>query len=154
MINSIIEAISVALNGEFGDSYEIHMEEIEQGLEEPCFFIFCLNPTNDQFLGNRYFRTNLFCIQYFPATEEKQRECNHVADRLYECLEYITMDGDNKPIRGTKRNCEVVDGILHFFVNYDFFTYKTEEQTIMDEMQSTTKVKEGDEFGSKKKSGK
>ena len=52
MINAIIEAISVALNGEFGDSYEIHMEEIEQGLEEPCFFIFCLNPTNDLFLGN------------------------------------------------------------------------------------------------------
>ena len=56
MINAIIEAISVALNGEFGDSYEIHMEEIEQGLEEPCFFIFCLNPTNDLFLGKRYFR--------------------------------------------------------------------------------------------------
>lgn len=48
MINAIIEAISVALNGEFGDSYEIHMEEIEQGLEEPCFFIFCLNPSSDQ----------------------------------------------------------------------------------------------------------
>ena len=30
MINSIIEAISVSLNGEFGDDYEIHMEEIKQ----------------------------------------------------------------------------------------------------------------------------
>ena len=87
MINAIIEAISVALNGEFGDSYEIHMEEIEQGLEEPCFFIFCLNPTNDLFLGKRYFRTNPFCIQFFPESNEKQRECNGVAERMYDCLE-------------------------------------------------------------------
>lgn len=39
MINSIIEAISVSLNGEFGDDYEIHMEEIKQGLKEPCFLL-------------------------------------------------------------------------------------------------------------------
>ena len=39
MITEIIEAISVALNSEFGDDYEIHMEEIRQGLTEPCFFI-------------------------------------------------------------------------------------------------------------------
>ena len=45
MINSIIEAISISLNEEFGDGYEIHMEEIKQGLKEPCFFIACLNPT-------------------------------------------------------------------------------------------------------------
>ena len=50
MINAIIEAISVALNGEFGDSYEIHMEEIEQGLEEPCFFIFLVGGGKREFL--------------------------------------------------------------------------------------------------------
>lgn len=50
MINSIIEAISVSLNKEFGDDYETHMEEIKQGLKEPCFFIACLNPTIEQFL--------------------------------------------------------------------------------------------------------
>jgi len=43
MINSIIEAISVALNTEFGDRYDIHRERLEQGLEEPCFFIFCIH---------------------------------------------------------------------------------------------------------------
>ena len=75
MINSIIEAISVALNEEFGDGYKIHMEEIRQGLKEPCFFIQCLNPTHELFLGKRYLQTNQFCIQYFPATREKQKEC-------------------------------------------------------------------------------
>lgn len=89
MINSIIEAISVSLNGEFGDDYEIHMEEIKQGLKEPCFFIACLNPTNNLFMGKRYERTSQFCIQYFPKSDEVQRECNGVAERMYDCFEVL-----------------------------------------------------------------
>ena len=143
MINSIIEAISVTLNKEFGDDYEIHMEEIKQGLKEPCFFITCLNPTTELFLGKRYFRTNQFCIQYFPETNEKQRECNGVAERMLQCLEYITIYGEDKPIMGTKMKYEVVDGVLNFFVNYDCFVRKIEQQTPMESLQASTSVKEG-----------
>ena len=143
MINSIIEAISISLNEEFGDGYEIHMEEIKQGLKEPCFFITCLNPTTELFLGKRYFRTNQFCIQYFPETNEKQRECNGVAERMLQCLEYITIYGEDKPIMGTKMKYEVVDGVLNFFVNYDCFVRKIEQQTPMESLQASTSVKEG-----------
>ncbi len=143
MINSIIEAISISLNEEFGDGYETHMEEIKQGLKEPCFFITCLNPTTELFLGKRYFRTNQFCIQYFPETNEKQRECNGVAERMLQCLEYITIYGEDKPIMGTKMKYEVVDGVLNFFVNYDCFIRKTEQQTPMESLQASTDVKEG-----------
>lgn len=143
MINSIIEAISISLNDEFGDDYETHMEEIKQGLKEPCFFITCLNPTTELFLGKRYFRTNQFCIQYFPETNEKQRECNGVAERMLQCLEYITIYGEDKPIMGTKMKYEVVDGVLNFFVNYDCFIRKTEQQIPMESLQASTSVKEG-----------
>ena len=143
MINSIIEAISISLNEEFGDGYETHMEEIKQGLKEPCFFITCLNPTTELFLGKRYFRINQFCIQYFPETNEKQRECNGVAERMLQCLEYITIYGEDKPIMGTKMKYEVVDGVLNFFVNYDCFIRKTEQQTPMESLQASTSVREG-----------
>lgn len=143
MINSIIEAISISLDEEFGDGYETHMEEIKQGLKEPCFFITCLNPTTELFLGKRYFRTNQFCIQYFPETNEKQRECNGVAERMWQCLEYITIYGEDKPIMGTKMKYEVVDGVLNFFVNYDCFIRKIEQQTPMESLQASTNVKEG-----------
>lgn len=143
MINSIIEAISISLNEEFGDGYETHMEEIKQGLKEPCFFITCLNPTTELFLGKRYFRTNQFCIQYFPETNEKQRECNGVAERVWQCLEYITIYGEDKPIMGTKMKYEVVNGVLNFFVNYDCFIRKIEQQTPMESLQASTNVKEG-----------
>jgi len=142
MINSIIEAISINLDAEFG--YEPHMEEIKQDLKEPCFFISCLNPTTELFLGKRYFRQNQFVIQYFPELYDKQRECNNVAERMTWCLENITMIGDDKPIRGTRMKYEVVDGVLHFFVSYDCFVYRVEETTPMETMDVNTNVKEGD----------
>jgi hypothetical protein len=140
MINSIIEAISINLDAEFG--YEIHMEEIKQDLVEPCFYISCLNPTIELFLGKRYFRQNQFVIQYFPELEDKQRECNSVAERLMWSLEYITLDGDST--RGTAMKYEVIDGVLNFFVNYDCFVYRLEENTPMEAIESSTDVKEGD----------
>lgn len=142
MITEIIEAISVALNSEFGDDYEIHMEEIRQGLVEPCFFITCLNPSLKPLAGNRYQCTNQFCINYFPKSEEKQQECNAVGERMIWCLEYITKDGDSKPIRGTKMNYDVIDGVLNFFVNYDCIVTKTQSQTAMENLDANTTVRE------------
>lgn len=144
MINSIIAAISVALNAEFG--YENHMEEIKQDLVEPCFFIQCVNPTTELFLGKRYFRQNLFCIQYFPEGEDKQRECNEVAEKMIWCLEYITVDGQK--MRGTKMKYNVAGGVLNFFANYDCFVYRIEADEAMETLESTTDMKEGDSVGS------
>lgn len=144
MINSIIEAISISLNAEFGDKYELHMEEIKQDLKEPCFFISCLNPTKNLFFGKKYFRKNQFVIQYFPESEEVQRECNAVAERMNECLEYITPIGDSLPLRGTKMKYEVVDGVMHYFINYDCFVYKVEQNEPMETLETSTNVKEGD----------
>ena len=122
MINKIIDGISVAINSEFGDSHEVYTEDIEQGLEEPCFSILCLNPTINQVLRKRYFRTNQFCIHYFPSSSEKRSECHAVAERLMNTLETITVDGDL--CRGTDMHSEVTDGVLSFFVNYDMYVYK------------------------------
>jgi hypothetical protein len=126
MINKIIDGISVAIGSEFGDHYEIYTESIEQGLIEPCFSILCLNPTNNRFLGNRYFRQNMFCIHYFPSSSDKQSECFSIMERLMDCLELIEVDGDS--VMGTKMNGEVSGGVLSLFVNYDMYVYKTEEE--------------------------
>ena len=140
MINSIIESISIALNAEFGDEYTTYTESVEQGLHEPCFFVFCVNPTNRVFLGKRYFRENQFCIQYFPANKDRAKEeCNTVAERLFSCLEYVTVTEDL--VRGTKMKYEVVDGVLNFFVNYDLFVYKVVASDAMEEISENITVK-------------
>ncbi|MBA9087475.1 hypothetical protein FHR92_003960 [Fontibacillus solani] len=137
MINKIVDAISVSLNEAFGDDYEIYTESVEQGLQEPCFSISCLNPTNNLFRNKKYFRTNLFCIQYFPKSIEPKAECNAVLERLYDCLELITIvenETTSSLTRGTRMKGEVVNGVLSFFVNYNMFVYKVEVPA--DEMES------------------
>lgn len=141
MINSIIDSIGISLNAEFGDKYTIYSESIEQGLKEPCFFISCLNPTNQLFFDKRYFRQNQFCIQYLPenAGNIARTGCNDVAERLFNCLEYITVENDL--VRGTQMKCEIIDDVLHFFVNYDMFIYKKNVVNPMEELSSNLTAK-------------
>lgn len=139
MTNQIIEGISNALFKEFGEEYEIHMEEIKQGLKEPCFFVSCLNPNIKRYPGKRYMQTNQFCIQYFPREGNEQRECNDVAERMMWTLEFITVE-DFK-MHGTNMNYEVVDGVLNFFVNYDGFLRKIEEQEKIETIEVKENVK-------------
>lgn len=138
MINKIIDGISISLNAEFGEKYKIYTESIEQGLKEPCFSILCVNPTNNLFRDKKYFRKNLFCIQYFPSTHDKYNECNAVLERLYDCLEIINIDSDLQ--RGIKMHGEIVDGVLNFFVNYDMFVYKIYKEDKMEKMNLNSNV--------------
>lgn len=126
MVNKIISAISEAVYNEFGAEYKIYKENVEQGLKEPCFFIFATNPNVEKFLNNRYKLSNLFCVHYFPTANRPQEECNSVSSKLFSCLEYIEVDGDL--LAGTGMTCESSDGVLLFFVNYDFFVYKKSDE--------------------------
>lgn len=141
MINSIIKAIHNSLDAEFGSRYKIHSEEEKQGLNEPCFFIFCLNPANTLVVGGLYRRVNQFCIHYFPESRlHGNKECREAAERLFRCLEYLEAGGHL--IRGTKMKYEIVDGILHFFVNYDLFTRKAADPIpAMEELSTEVSAK-------------
>lgn len=139
MVELLIAAVQAALKEEFGDSYAIHTEG---ELQESGFFITCSGLTKNLFVGKRYFRQNELCIQYVPKTEEKQKECIDTAERLLQCLEYITVSGENKPVRGTKMKCEITGGILKFLVNYDCFVCKTQQQVPMESLKTGINVNE------------
>ena len=138
-ITELIDAIAEALFQEFGSDYEIHTEKVEQGLEEPCFILRCLNPTKNVDLGLRYKRTNQFSVQYIPSTAEVFTECAAVLERLFECLENVILHG--KPIHGTELHGEITNGILTFTVNYDGFVLKVEEHTSMEDLEILTEAK-------------
>lgn len=139
MINKIIDGICLALSSCFGDEREIYTESVEQGLVNGSFAIVCLNPTNSRFLGDRYFRTNQFCIHYFPETDKPRSECLDILEDLYEALELIEVDGDL--IRGTDMTSEFDDDVLHFFVNYDFFTIHEKDEILMEDFDQTSEVR-------------
>lgn len=150
MINQIIEAISVAIAEEFGQEYNIYVEQIDQSLEEPCFFIHLVDADHTLYLGNRYHKTNNFDIQYFPNPNNIQFECNDVSERLYNCLEYITLydadvqENESMPIRSGLMHHEVIDGVLHFMTSYNGFTLKSVEQTEMKALSESVNVDNDD----------
>lgn len=140
-LNNVIDGIVAALNTEFGDSYEIYTEDVQQYLTEPCFSIVLVKPSQKQFLGKRYFRKHFFCIHYFPQSkDEAKSECFDVEDRLMDCLEYIEVDGD--VVRGTEMEGEMADGVLNFMVSYNMFVTKEEEgEPAMETIDHETQVK-------------
>lgn len=133
MINDLINGISIKLRSAFGTDYKIYKEEVKQGLVEPCFNIVVLEPSQEAKLPNRYLRSYPIDVHYFPKTNTKN-EMYEVAEQLLIDLEYITVL-DNL-CRGTKMRYEIVDGVLHFFVNYDFFVKK--EAIKQDNMEELT----------------
>jgi hypothetical protein len=147
MINEIIRAVAKALDEKFnadGDAYEIYDEEIKQGLKEPAFFVQSLNPSTDLFLGKRYLQHNHILIQYFPKSETGyQAECNAIGEQLVWVMEWITCEGDTRPIRGTNMHHEVVDGVLNFFVDYEFFIRKVETGVPMESLSLKQIEKKG-----------
>ena len=125
MLNEIVNGIGLKLSKSF-NGIDIHKEELEQGFEEPCFFINLLNPSEKQIIGNRYLRSYLFDIVYFPKKKSSE-EIFEVLDKLYSVLEYIELD-DSTLIRGIDRNSREEDKVLHFFVTYEMFIYKLDEE--------------------------
>ena len=138
MINEIIDGIAIKLHETFGSKYKIYKEDVPQGFVEPCFVIRLVQPLQNAKLPNRYHRVHLFDIHYFPKSDVKAKtEIYEVADKLFSELEFITVkqnDVDNL-CRGTKMRNEIVDNVLHFFVNYDFFVkIEVVEEEYMEEL--------------------
>lgn len=141
MIQRIINGMLAAINEEFGDSYTLYTESVKQDMKEPCFFVFCISPNTRVFRGRRYLHENQFAIQYLTAADEPRAECASVAERLFACLELITVDGDL--VRGTDMNAEISDEVLTFTVNYNFFSYRSGDELKMEEFEGTETTLKG-----------
>ena len=121
MLNEIVNAISLKLSESF-EGIDVHVNELEQGFKEPCFFIDLLNPSEKQIVGNRYLISYLFDIAYFPKNDS-QTEIFDVLDKMHDVLEYIKLE-DGTLMRGLNRNTMEEDNVLHYFVTYEMFIYK------------------------------
>ncbi len=121
---TLINAVSQSIDSAFGEC-EIYEDEPEQGLNEPCFLIVLIESSSKWVMGNRYEAFHSFDIHYFPK-ENKAGKMYQVADALCSLLEYIkTEEG---MIRGENLRSKIQDGVLHFFVDYKFFTMKHVER--------------------------
>ena len=134
MLDKIVDGMIQKLNKAFGDDYKIYTESPQQGLQEPCFFIKLNSSTNTKQVGERYSRENLFCIQYFPESKDNPKiECYKMLDELYLAMEHIEVDGYLQ--QGIGMHGELVDGVLHFFVNYNMLVKKVIDRQTMEVLE-------------------
>ncbi|WP_315169498.1 phage tail terminator family protein [Metaclostridioides mangenotii] len=141
MINKLINGISIRLNQIFGDDYSIYTETVEQGFEEPCFFIKSIDPSKTPHPNKQSFREYLFDVMYFPESNDTNSEINSVTEYLFEGLEVIeVLNGDLK--HGSNMHAETVDDKLHFFVNYNVILRKVEQYGNMEALEIYQNVKE------------
>ncbi len=137
MVNKILEGIVAKLNMGFNEEYPIHTEIIEQGLKEPCFSVANFKAEVSRYRGDRFFNDNQFIVYYFPKNKDikNKEEINHIKSKLYMILEYIEVD--ECLMRGTKMRSEFFEGVLLFYVNYDYFSY---ENKVRDSMEKCSVV--------------
>lgn len=133
MINKLTDGIVAAIHEEFGDEYEIYIENVEQGLTEPCFLITLASANMEPRLKDTYQFDLLFLIQYFPVSQEARRECGEVQLRLYQALEYIEADGLK---RGEEMEGEIVDEVLRFQVQYRLLLRRQQAGAYMESLKT------------------
>lgn len=140
MLNDIMDGVTRRLDELFGDEYTIYTDEVEQGLQEPCFFVGFMEPSEKPMLGRRSYRETGMYIQYLPGhPAQVNRELYRVSDLLMDGLETITLNNGDI-LRGTGRSSKVSDGVLHFFVNYNMFVIRSAEPSSeMEDMEADIK---------------
>ena len=125
LIKEIINGISKKIYGFYEGLYDIYVEDVEQGLEVPCFMINLISSNIRMILKPRYMFESVFDVIYFG---EGYKDCMDRGSELYDILEYITIEGfkrkgsidpDKDLIRGTKMNMDIIKNILHFRVRYN-----------------------------------
>ncbi len=132
MIDKIISAIAVTLYNEFGENYKIYKDKVEQGLNEPCFFVSCLNPITELSLGCRYTRNHQFCIQYLNQKGSNSQRYD-VTERF--CRIFEVLNVDDIKIRGTSFSINDDGDVLSFFVNFNTAFYKIKKTEKMEKME-------------------
>ena len=134
MNKEVVIGIVQALDAAFG--YPVHTGGVEQELTPPCFLVEKVHGGQKKEIGSRYKNNNYFDIKYFTETEKPALEFLEVEERLYSCLEYIEIEGSQT--KGTDMKVNVIDGVLHFFVNYNFHVFRTEQKEPMKKISIKT----------------
>ena len=136
MINEILKGIAKALRDEFGESLNIYLNEVEQGLIEPCFFISVLNPDVKQVLGIRYVLNCPVSVQFISG--EDREVINAQGSRLFNCLELISVSGDL--VRGRNMSYSINEDILTFTVTYNIYFYRNQAKEFMEKLKQEAEV--------------
>ena len=139
MTTELARGAAAAVNEVFNINehrYSIYVEDVAQGLEEPCFLITALETTSTAYSQGRIGFTYPFDIKYFPKIESSRSEMDAVADKLIGAMYMFPLDDDSL-VHGTDMHYRLEDGVLHFFVSFKCVLHRKsgEDRTMMEELE-------------------
>lgn len=137
-IEDIVIAISIKLHQAFGDGCTTYIDEIPQGFETPAFFIQFLSLEHIREIGQRWKVTTLFNVQYFPA--EGRPDASNRILMVQQALKEITLL-NGVVMLGTGASSEIVEGIGHNFIHFNFILQEIEAKTLMGSLEQYVKTK-------------
>jgi len=129
-MEDIIEAIAQELKILF-PKVKVYDEGLEQGYEEPCFFIDFIKENTKKMIGNRYDNNTKFRIVYFQDCHEEDAryEAYKVRDVLNEGFNIITYK--DLKFRVKDKEIEMQNKDVIFTFEIQFFTKKIIEEIPM-----------------------
>ena len=132
MMTAIRNAVIGKLKTAFPD-HKIYGEKVEQGLKKPCFFITILPGDVIELNKSMQQREITIDIQYLSEEETNAKNVEMV-DSLNDLFRSIAFDGMKVNI--VERRFEIVDDILHFFLDLDFIVMLSdaEQHDLMQEI--------------------
>lgn len=134
----MVNAISVRLNEIFGDEYTVYLEQVEQGLQTPCFFIQPLDASDKNMIDNRKYRTSGFAIVFIPSDKKGHREqFVEVADKLFDNFDSFELS-DGVVLSTFDRNINILDDVLHFTVLFKYYKYA---EKAAEDMQESLEIR-------------
>ena len=120
-LSLILDAITVVLDSMSPDS-SIYIDKVEQGLNDGDFLVRLINTDYlKRGTGELNRVVSSLDIIYFPKNGNK--DCICMGDKLSELLSMIKLSTEDI-IRAVEKSFEIVDGILHFRVSYNYNTIK------------------------------
>lgn len=120
-LSLVLDAITVVLDSVSPDS-SIYIDKVEQGLNDGDFLVRLINTDYlKRGTGELNRVVSSFDIIYFPKNGNK--DCIYMGDKLSELLSTIKLSTEDI-IRAVEKSFEIVDGILHFRVSYNYNTIK------------------------------
>lgn len=123
----LIDAMSVRLDEVFDGKYPVYLEEVEQGLQTPCFFIQPIDGSDMNMISNRRYRTFGFVIVFIPDDVDGHRaQFAEVTDKLFDTFDLFEL-GDGVVLPTFNREVNVVDDVLQFIVRFKYYAYSDKE---------------------------
>ena len=137
MVTSVVNAVTKQLGTTFGTTYRYYVEDIEQGVEKPCFHVaprITLQRSKSPVL---YDRTIPIVVHYFSGSLNNLRnDCYTMGEQVVECLEYLPFK--DAILRGEDISWQMVDDVLQVFVTYRFTTKRVVDASeAMDKLHET-----------------